>query len=52
MRKPVMTALLIKRIVKLHKTHGSAADFDCGFVSWIVNAMKGIKTAVESGPNE
>jgi hypothetical protein len=40
-RNPLMTACLIKKIVKLCKTHRSAADFDCGFVSGIVNAMKG-----------
>jgi hypothetical protein len=35
-----MTAHLIKKIVKLFKTHGSAADFNCDFVSGIVNTMK------------
>jgi hypothetical protein len=27
-RNPLMTACLIKKIVKLYKTHRSAADFD------------------------
>jgi hypothetical protein len=34
---------LIEKIVKLFKTHRSAADFDCGFVAGIVNTMKGLK---------
>jgi hypothetical protein len=42
-RNPLMTACLIEKIVKLCKTHRSATDFDCGFVSAIVNTMKGIK---------
>jgi hypothetical protein len=37
---PLMTA---QKIVKLFKTHRSAADFDCGFVAGIVNTMKGLK---------
>jgi hypothetical protein len=40
---PLMTAYLIEKIVKLFKTHRSAADFDCGFVAGIVNTMKGLK---------
>jgi pyruvate carboxylase len=51
-RNPLMTAYLIEKIVKLYKTHRSAADFDCGFVSRIVNTMKGIKNGVEGSPNE
>jgi hypothetical protein len=47
-----MTACLIEKIVKMYKTHRSAADFDCGFISFIVNTMKGVKNGVESGPNE
>jgi hypothetical protein len=44
-----MTACLIEKIVKLFKTHRSAADFDCGFVAGIVNTMKGLKK-VSGGP--
>ena len=51
-RNPLMTSYLIEKIVKLYKTHRSAADFDCGFVSRIVNTMKGIKSGVEGSPNE
>jgi hypothetical protein len=52
-RNPLMTAcLLIEKIVKLYKTHRSAADFDCGFVSAIVNTMKGIKNDMEGSPVE
>jgi hypothetical protein len=29
-RNPLMTAYLIKKIVKVFKTHRSTADFDCG----------------------
>jgi hypothetical protein len=47
-----MTACLIEKIVKLYKTHRSAADFDCGFVSAIVNTMKGIKNDMEGSPVE
>jgi len=43
LRNPLMTAYLIEKIVKLYKTHRSAADFDCGFVAGIVNTMKGLK---------
>jgi hypothetical protein len=42
-RNPLMTAYLIEKIVKLFKTHRSAADFDCGFVAGIVNTMKGLE---------
>jgi hypothetical protein len=51
-RNPLMTACLIEKIVKLYKTHRSAADFDCGFVSAIVNTMKGIKNDMEGSPVE
>ena len=43
LRNPLMTAYLIKKIVKLYKTNRSTADFDCGFVAGIVNTMKGLK---------
>jgi hypothetical protein len=51
-RNPLMTACLIEKIVKLCKTHRSAADFDCGFGPAIVNTMKGIKNDMEGGPVE
>ena len=51
-RNPLMTSYLIEKIVKLYKTHRSAADFNCGFVSQIVNTMKGIKSGVEGSPNK
>jgi hypothetical protein len=46
---PLMTAYLIKNIVKLYKTHRSAADFDCGFVAGIVNTMKGLRAVPSNG---
>jgi hypothetical protein len=51
-RNPLMTACLIEKIVKMYKTHRSAADFDCGFISFIVNTMKGVKNGVEGSRNE
>jgi hypothetical protein len=47
-RNSLMTACLIEKIVKLCKTHRSAADFDCGFVTSIVNKMKGINNGQSS----
>jgi hypothetical protein len=43
-----MTACLIEKIVKVCKSHRSAADFDCGFVTSIVNTMKGINNGWSS----
>jgi hypothetical protein len=47
-RNPLMRACLIKKIVKVCKSHRSAADFDCGFVTSIVNTMKGINNGQSS----
>ena len=41
-KNPLMSAYLIEKIVKVYKTHRSAADFDSGFVAKIVRAMKGL----------
>ena len=38
---------LMEKIVKLYKTHRSAADFESGFLSQTVNTMKEIKSGVE-----
>jgi hypothetical protein len=48
-RNPFMTAYLIEKIVKLDKTHRSAADFNCGFVAGIVNTMKGSSVVLSNG---
>ena len=37
----------MEKIVKLYKTHRSAADFESGFLSQTVNTMKEIKSGVE-----
>jgi hypothetical protein len=47
-RNPLMTACLIEKIVKVCKSHRSAADFNCGFVTSIVNTMKGINNGQSS----
>jgi hypothetical protein len=47
-RNPLVTAYLIKKIVKLCKTHRSAAEFDGGFVAGVVNTMKGLKKVLGS----
>jgi hypothetical protein len=47
-RNPLMMACLIEKIVKVCKSHRSAADFDCGFVTSIVNTMKGINNGWSS----
>jgi hypothetical protein len=38
--KPHTTAHLIEKIVKQHKSHRSASDFDTGFINRIIQAMK------------
>ena len=39
--KPHMTAYLIEKIVKQYKSHTrSAADFDAGFISGVVDKMR------------
>ena len=39
-KKPHMTAHLTEKIVKQHKSHRSAADFDAGFINKIVDKMR------------
>jgi hypothetical protein len=47
-RNPLVTACLIEKIVEVCKSHRSAADFDCGFVTSVVNTMKGINNGQSS----
>jgi hypothetical protein len=39
-KKPDMTAHLTEKIVKQHKSHRSAADFDAGFINRIVDKIR------------
>ena len=38
-RSPIMSAMLIEKVVKVYKTHRDTSDIDTGYIRRIVNNM-------------